>query len=252
MVSRSLFLALVSGVLAFSPEGESGPTNLTQHGREMSSPGCVNCCINHDCRLAFMMTSPGVCCGMHPATGAQSCCPFDASCVRCRSKWRCTRSKYITRTTKCQVCGDDRPSDCFYRQPVYHHSSGSSYSFMLMLLLIGFCAIGACAYQRQGGFYDEPVIVQQGAPQITGYTPNGQPIYAQPQVVMAQGGYGGGSVAGAAATGFVGGMLVGEALDAGHGGYGGYGGGYGGGGYGGEYGGGGGGFGGGDGGFDAD
>jgi len=246
-----LFLALLSGGFAFSPpEGGSSPANLTQHGREMSSPGCQNCCIQHDCRLAYMMTSPGVCCGMHPATGAMSCCPFDSSCVRCRSKWRCTRSKYITRSTKCQVCGDDKPSDCFYRQPVYHHSGGSNYSFMLMILLLAFCAMGACAYQRQGGgFYDEPVMVQQGAPQITGYTPNGQPIYAQPQVVMAQGGYGGGSVAGAAATGFVGGMLVGEALDAGHGGYGG---GYGGGGYGGEYGGGGGGFGGGDGGFEAD
>ena len=94
-------LGLLAGASAFD-----APTNVTDaHRRELSSVGCQNCCFQNDCRLAYMMTSPGVCCGAHPATGMQNCCPFDASCVRCRSKWRCTRSRYITRSTKCQVCG---------------------------------------------------------------------------------------------------------------------------------------------------
>jgi len=226
---RGLPMSLLPLVVAAAAFSDGGNVSVPER-RQLASVGCQNCCVQHDCRLAYMMTSPGICCGGHPATGMPQCCPFDATCVMCRSSWRCTRSRYVSASSRCGICRGDEPSQCF--MTYNHHSSGSSYSSFLLLMLILFCAIGACAYSRRGGGYDDDVVVVQqgGPPVVTGYTPQGQPIYAQPQVVVQQGGYGGGygggGVATGAAAGFVGGMLVGEALD--HGG--GYGGGYGGGG----------------------
>ena len=133
----------------------------------------------------------------------------------------------------------------------YHHGTSFMSGFLLLMSL---CLLASCLFYGRGGYDPEPVMYQVPA---QGYAvgpdgrpimgPNGQPMMQGGVTVINQGGgygYGGGGLAAGAATGFVGGMLVGEALDMGDHGYGGYGGGYGG-----EYGGG---MGGGDGGFGAD
>ena len=80
--------------------------------RELSSPGCQSCCFGHDCRLAYMSTSAGTCCGAHPATRMTQCCPFGASCVACGSHWRCSNSRVVTRSTRCSICATDPPFEC--------------------------------------------------------------------------------------------------------------------------------------------
>lgn len=196
--------------------------NVTR-GRELSSAGCNACCYQHDCRVAYMQTSPGVCCGPHRATGLSQCCPMGATCVMCATSWRCDTT---ARPNKCTVCANDKPSEC------YIHSRQGGGMSMALVLLIGVAVLAACFFMAP----QQPDVVYAHHPGVYAQ-PCGQPVYGQPQVVYGSGGgYGAGSVAAGAAGGFVGGMLVGEMLDSGHGGYGG---GYGGGGYGGDYGGGG-------------
>jgi len=159
-----------------------------------------------------------------------------ATCVRCNSHYRCTNARVVTRSSKCSICADDRPSDCYAMMgPGYVHGGGygggsligSIMSVLFLFVLV--CAVASCF---RGAAMSDPVVVtgmpaggmQMGQPGYGAY-PGGQ------TVVYQQGGYGygGGGVATGAAAGFVGGVLVGEALDAGHGCYGGgYGGGYGG------------------------
>ena len=126
----------------------------------------------------------------------------------------------------CRICSDDMPRECMYTQ---RHSYGGGYghtsSFSSLLMLVSLCACALCLFSSR-----EPDMIMVGGP--GGYPQQGQVVYAQ------QGGYGYGpggydhgmGMAGAAGTGFVGGMLVGEMMDHGHmGGMGGmgYGGGYG-------------------------
>jgi len=205
------------------------PEAAAEERRQLASVGCDNCCFRNDCSLAFSMTQPGVCCGAHPYSNRRQtgCCPMGASCVACGNIWKCTRSTYVTRTSKCSICRDDPVRECMFshRSGYGGHYGGSSFISVLFLLLV-LCAIAACFFY---GGQQEEVVVVQGGPQY------GQPIGMPGQTVVVQGGgYGYGPGAGmatGAAAGFVGGMMVGEALD--HGGGYGYGGGYGGGGYGG-------------------
>jgi len=115
----------------------------------------------------------------------------------------------------------------------YHSGGLNIFSILFLLMFIGCIAMMFCGNR-------EPDVVMVQQPQMV-MGPNGQPMQVMNQP-MYGGGYGyGGDVAGAAATGFVGGMVVGEMLDHGDHGYGyggGYGGGYGEGGYGGDMGGG--------------
>merc|ERR1719473_2597159 len=142
----------------------------------------------------------------------------------------------------CRICSDDMPQQCRYARRSYgygggyHHGGFSFTSLLFGLLLIGCLVMMFCSNREP-----DVVMVQQQPQMVMG--PNGQPMMVQQQPMYGGGyGYGGGDVAGAAATGFVAGMLVGEMMDHGDHGYGGYGGGYGGeyggGGYGGDMGGG--------------
>lgn len=163
--------------------------NFTAGRRSLASEGCTNCCYKNDCSLAFSQTSPGVCCGAHRARGQIGCCPMGASCVACANLWKCTRSSYVTRSSRCRICSDDVPSECLYRS---YHGYGHSSASMLpgLILMVGLCAIGMCLFYGGRGEPDV-VVVQQPAygQQVMG--PNGQ-------VMMAQGGgmYGGGMYGG--------------------------------------------------------
>lgn len=215
--------------------------NVTSR-RALASAGCNSCCMENDCSLAFSQSQPGVCCGSHKTRGQIGCCPMGASCVPCANIWKCTMSRAITQSAMCRICSDDMPPQCMYSHRGYggyggygHHGTSLS-SLLFLLILLGCISMMFCSRGM-----DDVVMVQQ--PQMV-MGPNGQPMMVQGQPMYGGYGggygYGGGDVAGAAATGFVGGMLVGEMMDHGdHGmGYGGYGGGFGGGGYGGDMGGG--------------
>ena len=103
-----------------------------------------------------------------------------ASCVQCANIWKCTRSTYVTRSSRCRICADDMPPECMYYRRGYSHGGYSM--FPGMLLLLGLCAIAACIFW---GRNSEPeVVVMQGQP---GIGPNGQQV-----VYVNQGGYGGG------------------------------------------------------------
>merc|ERR1719502_1846914 len=96
-------------------------------GRQLASVGCNNCCFQNDCSLAFSQTSPGICCGAHRARGQTGCCPLGASCVQCANIWKCTRSTYVTRSSRCRICSDDMPPECYYHRPTPYHNGGSSF-----------------------------------------------------------------------------------------------------------------------------
>ena len=132
--------------------------------RQLVSVGCDNCCFQNDCSLAFSQTQPGVCCGAHPYSSRRQtgCCPMGASCVACGHIWKCTMSSYVTATSKCSICRDDQVRECLYRRTSYgHHSSGSSFASMLLMLLVLFALAGCFFYGRP-----EPdvVVVQGGMP----------------------------------------------------------------------------------------
>jgi len=164
----------------------------------------------------------------------------------CANIWKCSRSTYVTRTSRCRICSDDMPRECLYVSHGsgygYHHSSSMLPGLLLLLCL---CAIMGCLFYGRGYHDDEVVMVQQpgyyggGVQQGYAVGPNGMPMGGPGGVVVVDHGPGYGGVAAGAATGFVGGMMVGEMMDMGDHGYGGgFGGGYGGGGYGGDMGGG--------------
>lgn len=218
-------LLLMLGTATASPTVASFAENATTvHGRALISQGCLDCCFGHNC-IAGFNGMPGMCCGSLPAAG---CCPMGATCVRCNSHFRCTNSRTVTRASKCSICADDRPSDCYAMMngPMYHSTGGGSFIgslFSLVFLVALVCLVASCF---RGATAAEPVVVGvpagPGGPGYPGGYPGG--------VTVVQPGYGGcygggcGGVAGGAAAGFVGGMLVGQALD--------HGGGYCGGGYG--------------------
>lgn len=154
--------------------------------RQMASEGCNACCFQNDCRLAFSQTQPGTCCGAHRARGQVGCCPMGASCVACANIWKCTRSTYVTRSSRCSICSDDMPQECRYRS--YHSYHGGSTMGPGLLLMIGLCAIAACMFY--GRSEPDVVMVQQPVmgQQVMG--PNGQVMMVQQQPGCYGGGYG--------------------------------------------------------------
>merc|ERR1719240_1553625 len=141
-----VFLAFFVG-LAAAKEAATQPRQLKDvvaERRQLASVGCNACCFQNDCSLAFSQTSPGICCGAHRTRGQTGCCPMGASCVQCANIWKCTRSTYITRTSRCRICADDMPPECMYYRRGYGHGGYSM--FPGLLLLLGLCAIAACIF----------------------------------------------------------------------------------------------------------
>lgn len=198
---------------------------------------CQTCCApGGDCSRAYK-GAPGKCCGV--SEGQSFCCPGaagapGAKCYNCGSTYRC----YSGLSSR-NICG----AHPHHAHPHRRAESAQSTGVMLCLAVGGVLGVLWCARrQGDGGSYADG--------------PMGKPVYGAPVgtpgcygAPMVHAGYSGSAVAGSAAAGFVGGMLLSEAMDAGHahGGYSSYGGGdYGGGDFGGGD------FGGGDGGFAAD
>ena len=92
---------------------------LAENRRSLASEGCDNCCFKHDCSLAFAKSQAGVCCGAHPARGQTGCCPLGASCVHCANIWKCSRSRYVSRASRCHICADDIPPECHFQRGYY-------------------------------------------------------------------------------------------------------------------------------------
>lgn len=180
MLSSTIASLLPLLVVASTENAHPNPS----HRRDLSSVGCQNCCTNHDCSLGFSNTSPGVCCGTHPRSLDAQCCPLGASCVRCGTRFKCTYSRGVTLQGLCTICSDDKPPEC-YRS---YETSSNMMAFLLPMLLLLCCIIGLCMYQRRSFGGDDDVVMVQGTP--AGFTPTGQPVYAQPvygqQAVYAQ------------------------------------------------------------------
>ena len=197
------------------------------------------------------------CCG--DVSGASYCCPFHAKCYACALSYRCYDSARPGSSICAHEGGDVRGHRVGYDERAEFVSTIVG---LIFLVLVASSLYSCLKLQRQR----VPLAHQQGVAMQPvppmGVVPSGRPMHAAsgvpvacaypagaqmgggyPQAYPMHSGYSGGSVAMGAGMGFLGGMMVGEALsDAGHHG-----------GYGGDYGGGGGGdFGGGDGGFAAD
>lgn len=220
---------------------------------------CQRCCApGGDCSAAFK-GQPGKCCG---TVGEKAfCCPgtfsTGAKCHNCVDSFRC-----FTGIASRSICGQAsshvRRTPYQYAEPHVRRDDGMSSILLVGIVAVVFILL--CARQNQ-----QPAAMGMPAmpmAQPVAYDQFGKPIaMGTPAMAVApgyggygghagQGGYSGMAVAGSAATGFMGGMLVSEMMHSGqhhhHGGYSGvYGGGdYGGGGGdygGGDYGGGGGG-----------
>lgn len=169
-MSGPLLLIFVAAALG---DETAQASNVTLYRREMTSAGCTACCFQNDCRLGYMMTSPGVCCGQHPRSQEAQCCPLGSTCVRCMLRWKCSNSRYITRQAMCNICSDNMPPECYN---TYHSSGGFQIMGLVLPILLLCCVLALCYYQRPG-FGDQDVVVV-GQPQ--GYTTAGQPVYAQP------------------------------------------------------------------------
>lgn len=143
--------------------------------RVLASAGCNSCCFENDCSLAFSQTSPGVCCGAHSARGHVGCCPMGASCVACANIWKCTRSTYVSRSSRCRICSDDLPHECVSLR--YGGRGGSI--LPSIILLLGLCAIAACMFYGSRGEPDvvlqQPVVMGQPQPMYGGGYVMGQP-----------------------------------------------------------------------------
>ena len=194
--------------------------------------GCEQCCMpGGTCDQAYKQTQ-GICCGRLDA--ASFCCPTGASCFKCKSgRYRCYAGPSNPACTICDDGDDPRP------QCNTNFGSPNLYDTMMVVfgvvLVCGLCACMNRNSMQQPTYYAQPVAT------AVPYSVGNQMHYATPY--RQYGGYSGGTVAGSAGAGFLGGLLVGEAIgDAGHhhhrhhhhgGGWGGGGGGWGGGGGGG-------------------
>lgn len=130
----------------------------TVHGRSLVSQGCLDCCFGSNCVAGFN-AMPGMCCGSLPNAG---CCPMGATCVRCSSHWKCTNSRSVSRASKCSICADDKPTDCYgmsYGHRGYGGSYGGSSTMSLIFLVVLFCAIASCFNNQRG-----QAIVVEGVP----------------------------------------------------------------------------------------
>lgn len=144
----SLVLTAAWGTPAAVDFAGANASAATVHGRSLVSQGCLDCCFGSNCVAGFN-GMPGMCCGTLPNAG---CCPMGASCVRCASHWRCTNSRMVSRASKCSICADDRPSDCYgmsYGHGSYHGGSSLGSSIMsTIFFVVLICAIGSCFYNR--------------------------------------------------------------------------------------------------------
>jgi len=230
---------------------------------------CQQCCApGGDCSKAFKGT-PGKCCGT--LNGQAFCCPGisyrgaasgDAKCYNCGGEaYRC-----YTGTSSRNICGGSpqrHPHEWTRSAPSHRleqysrHDDSSATGAMLLLGVAIVVGVLFC-FRRQHDHVEmyhaspyapvgtpvpgKPMYGQQMAygAQPMAYT---QPMYGTPMYGGCGGGYSGMAVAGSAAAGFMGGMMLSEAMDAGHhhsdvhhhhydggGGAGDFGGGYGGGG----------------------
>jgi len=194
---------------------------------------CQRCCQpGGDCSAAYKNT-PGKCCGT--ANGQAFCCPGmidGAKCYNCGSAYRC-----YTGLTSRNICGSSAigpSSHHHHSSPHHHYSEQGEQSSMGLVLMIGigivlgaiFCARRQHDYHAESPAYN--TMMPQGKPMaygapVGGYAPQG--VYA-PQMMhggmpgygYGGGGYSGTAVAGSAAAGFLGGMLVNEAMSH-HGGH---------------------------------
>ena len=225
-------------------------TAITVPGPATLTP-CQRCCApGGDCSTAYK-GQPGKCCGV--LNGQAFCCPGmaggpgGAKCYSCADSYRC-----YTGFAARNICGGAMPvprQQSMRRLPPPHyygeHSSESGMTqFLLLVAIAGVIFILCCRRERTYGYHEGAMMAGGGQ-----MAPVGVPVGGYPVGVggcgYPVGGYSGMSVAGGAATGFLGGMLVSDMMHSAsshhHGGdYGGYasGGDYGGGGYGGGYGGG--------------
>ena len=203
--------------------------------RVVGSTPCEECCSpGGSCASAYKQ-GPGICCG---TSGSQSfCCPTPmARCFKCKSGlYRCYASS--TSEPSCGICapGDDPRSRCT--------SSTASSPWPPFIVAIIFIALFACclcakaqrrfvpssftgpynaavelpgAYQTpvaQGYPCGQPMPQSYQQPYQQPFQPSSQPYY---QYVDRPSGFSGGTVAGAAGVGFIGGMMVGEALGSNH------------------------------------
>lgn len=210
---------------------------------------CQRCCSpGGDCSTAYK-GQPGKCCGV--INGQAFCCPgiigggmpgAGAKCYSCADSYRC-----YTGFAARNICGGAMPvpQQTVRRLPPPHYYGERSTETGMTQLLV-FVAVAGVIFilccRREHNPYHEAGMVPAHPMAAVGVPGGGYPVggYGYPV-----GGYSGMSVAGGAATGFLGGMLVSDMMHSAshhhHGGdYGGYSGGdYGGGGYdGGGYGGG--------------
>ena len=218
---------------------------------------CQRCCApGGDCSTAFKGAA-GKCCGV--MNGQAFCCPGaagqqygGAKCYSCSDSYRC-----FTGFAAPNICGGRMPVPRMQRLPYDQQRDPIGFNELLVMIAIAGVVFLLCCNNRRHDYHEAAMMPQYGpgsAMQPVGLPvgPGGYPVHGGYGCPV--GGYGGGmGVAGGAATGFLGGMLVSDMMHSASHHHGDYGGGYGGG-YGGDYGGGGGDFGGGggDGGFASD
>ena len=215
-----------------------------------AATGCEDCCApGGSCALAYKQ-GPGVCCGQLGSTSF--CCPSPAAkCFRCESgAFRCFGAS--SNEPACSICGDagDPRTKCKPASP-----AGQAFAPLIVFVIVCILCMKWRGSQFQEPVHGHYVAAVEPVPMYTSQAPGygqqpmyGQPMYAQPMYgqpmygqPMQAPGYSGGTVAAAAGAGFLGGVMVDQAMH----GYGNQGGGWGGGGGGGWGGGGGGGWGGG-------
>lgn len=192
-----------------------------QHGRELISTGCLDCCHRNDCRAGFNGMA-GVCC----SAATPGCCPLGASCVRCASRLRCTNSRMSTLAHRCSICSADSPPECS-RHGRGDGSSAAANAFasvfagvVVLGLLCCCCAAMILRVKERSqphavvGYVGPPGYVQPGAPG-GGVYPGG--VYPCGRGLVNNRGYCGSGLG--VASGFVGGVLVGDVISHHRGGY---------------------------------
>ena len=178
---------------------------------------CQQCCSpGGTCEKAYKGT-PGKCCG---TVGGQAfCCPgsvanpaLGAKCYNCGDSYRCF-SGFASRN----ICGPNSAVTAANMQPrgrlpppEFGYGSRSQQDFtgtLVFMAIVGVFLVLFCTRRQADTFGPGAVAYgQPGAMQV----PVGQPMPMAPvgHYPVGYGGYGGMSVAGSAATGFLGGMLV--------------------------------------------
>ncbi|KAL1526078.1 hypothetical protein AB1Y20_020899 [Prymnesium parvum] len=207
----------------------------------VAATACEQCCApGGSCAYAYKQTA-GICCGRLDATSF--CCPASAKCFRCSSGlYRCFNSG----EPSCSICTDgDDPRPMCKSTP----ASGSFSPFAIGVLLAGCLLCGMCKRKRSSpdrphayhSFeqYEQGIPVaqqpypqqpypqaypQQPYPQAYPQQPYPQAYpqqpypqaYPLPYPQQCRQGSSGGAIAAGAGAGFLGGLLVGEAVSSSH------------------------------------